>query len=238
MKTRLKQLLYNKIDSGYPFIGSLIRRVYHRKAFDSIKYAVHGRNNNIRHNNTILSSVIFDIRGNDNKIEIKEGCILNNVTFYIRGNGHTVLINRGCQFNRGGNIWFEDSHCLLSIGEYSTFEDVHLALTEPNSRITIGQDCMFAYDIDVRTGDSHSIISLENSERINYAEDVNIGNHVWVAAHCILLKGSAIPDNSVVATGSVVTRKYSTTGIIIGGNPANQLKDGITWSRERIYKTG
>jgi acetyltransferase-like isoleucine patch superfamily enzyme len=93
---------------------------------------------------------------------------------------------------------------------------------------------MFAYDIDVRTGDSHSIISQETGERINYAQDVCIGDHVWIAAHTILLKGSAIPDNSIVATGSVVTRPFETRGIILGGNPAKTIKDGITWSRQRI----
>ena len=198
---------------------------------------IHGSNNTISYKNAILSSVIFDIKGDRNKIEIGKGCILNNVTFFIRGNDHRVLINQGCGFNRGGNIWFEDSHCSLIIGENSTFEDVHLALTEPGSQITIGQDCMFAYDIDVRTGDSHSIISQESKERINYAEDITIGNHIWIAAHSILLKGSVIPDESIVATGSVVTHKFNTKGIIVGGNPARQLKDGITWSRKRFYKT-
>ncbi|MCJ7717350.1 MAG: hypothetical protein MUO54_12640 [Anaerolineales bacterium] len=96
---------------------------------------------------------------------------------------------------------------------------------------------MFAYDIDVRTGDSHSILTEDSNERINYAEDITIGNHVWVAAHSILLKGSSLPDNSVVATGSVVSQKYTTKGIIVGGNPAKQIKDGITWDRKRIYKT-
>ena len=209
-----------------------MRRIFYRKIFSII----HGKNNTISYENALLSSVIIDIRGDGNTIEIQEGCILNNVTFRIRGNGHKVLINRGCQFKRGGNIWLEDSHCSLIIGKNSTFVDVHLAVTEPDSQIVIGQDCMFAYDIDVRTGDSHSIISKESNERINYAEDITIGNHVWIAAHSTLLKGSVIPDESVVATGSIVTEKYNTTGIIIGGNPAKKLKDGITWTRKRIYK--
>ena len=228
MKIRLKQII-NKIVSSHPIIGSLMRRIFYRKTFSII----HGKNNTISYENALLSSVIIDIRGDDNTIEIQEGCKLNNVTFRIRGNDHRVLINRGCHFKRGGSIWIEDSHCSLIIGENSTFEDVHLAVTEPDSQIVIGQDCMFAYDIDVRTGDSHSIISKESNERINYAENITIGNHVWIAAHSTLLKGSVIPDESVVATGSIVTEKYNTTGIIIGGNPARKLKDGITWTRKR-----
>jgi hypothetical protein len=236
MKILLKKL-YKKSDSDYPLFGHLMRKLFPRKSFLSNKHIIQGTNNTISYDNSILSSVTFDIQGDNNKVEIKEGCVLRNVTFNIRGSGHRVLINRGCRFKHGGSIWFEDSNGLLSIGEKSTFESVHLAITEPNSRIIIGKDCMFASDIDVRTGDSHSIISQENNQRINYAEDITIGNHVWVAAHCILLKGAAIPDDSVVATGSVVTKKYDTKGIIIGGNPAQQIKKGITWNKKRDNRT-
>jgi acetyltransferase-like isoleucine patch superfamily enzyme len=229
--------IYQKIDNSYPSIGLLLRRIRHQQLLNKVRRLIRGKNNKIVCKNTILSSVVFDINGNNNKIHINEGCILKNVTFYIRGNNHHVFIDKHCRFNRGGSIWFEDSNCSLFIGERSTFEDVHLALTEPDSKIEIGRDCMFAYDIDVRTGDSHSIISQETNERINHARNVLIGDHVWICAHSIILKGSCIPENSVVATGSVVTKRYVTKGIIIGGNPSRQLKEGITWARERIHKT-
>ncbi|MGS0525300.1 hypothetical protein ACU8V7_09025 [Zobellia nedashkovskayae] len=82
----------------------------------------------------------------------------------------------------------------------STFEDTHLAVTEPSSKVTIGVDCMFANTIDIRTGDSHSIIDIKSNKRINYAKNIIIGNHVWVGAHSSILKGATIADNSIVAT--------------------------------------
>lgn len=217
-------------------IGALFHRICNRGPFSGVRKIIRG-NNSINHKNAKFSEVVFDITGEDNAIEIKEDCTLNNVTFYIRGNNHKVLIDKNCRFNRGGSVWIEDHNCCLIIGENSTFEDVHIAVTEPGSQIRIGRDCMFAYDIDIRTGDSHSIISQENNERINYAKDVLIGDHVWVAAHSCILKGSSISENSVVATGSIVTQVYEKKGIIIGGNPSRQLQEGITWSRKRIYKT-
>ena len=234
MKSKIKRL-YKNINNRYPFIGALILKIYYWQVIRTISKSIYGDNNIVSYKNAILSSVSFDIRGSDNHIEISEGCILNNVKFYIRGNKHKVLINKNCKFNQGGSIWFEDSGCQLIIGEGSTFENVHLALTEPNSQIDIGDDCMFAYDIDIRTGDSHSIISQASNERINYAKNIFIGNHVWIAAHSILLKGTFISDNSVVATGSVLTKQYKTSGVIIGGNPSRVLKEEINWTRERIY---
>jgi len=233
VKAKLKSL-YKSIDKSHPSIGTLIRRIHLRKAFDDVTRKIHGNNNTIICRNVILSKVTFDIDGDNNYIEVQDGCILSNLTFFIRGNNHRISISNHCTFSRG-QIWIEDRDCSLTIGEKSTFGDVHLALTEPGSKIEIGCDCMFSTDIDIRTGDSHSIISRETNERINYAEDIFIGNHVWIAAHCILLKGAMIPENSVVASGAVVTRRFKTTGVIIGGNPSIQLKEGITWSRERTY---
>ncbi len=162
---------------------------------------------------------------------------LHRVTFFIRGDNHQIQIGKGCKFNRGGEIWFEDNSGSLIVGQYSTFENVHIAVTEPGSKVFIGEHCMFAYDVDVRTGDSHSIINLDSGQRINFAQDIYIGDHIWVAAHTIILKGVSIAAHSVIATGSVVTGKHDEEGVILAGNPAKIVKRHITWTRERSYKS-
>ena len=140
------------------------------------------------------------------------------------------------RFNKGGSIWIEDYNCEAIIGDNTTFEDSHIAVTEPNSKIQIGNDCMFANDIDIRTGDSHSIIDSLTNERINYAQNINIGNHIWIASHVSILKGVHIADNTVVATRAVVTKSFIEKNILIGGMPAKKLKENINWDRQRIYQ--
>lgn len=95
---------------------------------------------------------------------------------------------------------------------------------------------MFAYDIDLRTGDSHSIIDSATMKRINYAKNIEIEDHVWIASHVSILKGVKILRNSVIATRSVVTKSFNKEGVIIGGAPAKILKENVTWSRKRIYE--
>jgi acetyltransferase-like isoleucine patch superfamily enzyme len=111
--------------------------------------------------------------------------------------------------------------------------EVSISLGEPHSKALIGADCMFASDIEIRTSDAHSVIDTASGERINLAEDVTIGNHVWIASHSIILKGVNIGENSVVAAGAVVTNSCP-PGSILAGNPARVIKTGITWTRERI----
>ena len=50
----------------------------------------------------------------------------------------------------------------------------------------------------------------------------------------IILKGVTIPDNSIVATGSIVTREFKDKNVLIAGNPAKIIKEGVDWSRNRI----
>lgn len=234
MKVKIKQIV-----KKHPVLKKYLRIMFSVQKIKEIKpkKILKGANNVFDiDKSAILCNCTFDIAGNNNKIEISESSILNNVSFYIRGDNNKIRLGRKVRFNRGGSIWIEDVNCEAIIGENTTFEDSHIAVTEPNSKITIGTDCMFAYDIDIRTGDSHSIIDSITNERINYAQNINIGNHVWIASHVSILKGVHISDNSVVATRAVVTKSFVENNILIGGMPAKKLKENINWDRQRIYK--
>lgn len=201
------------------------------------KRMIKGTNNILNiDKSSILNNCVIEILGNYNELEIHESAIINNVRFYIRGDNNKIKIGRKVMFNTGGSIWMEDHNCEAIIGENTTFEETHLVVTEPNSKIVIGEDCMFAYDIDLRTGDSHSIIDSITNERLNYAQNISIGNHVWIAPHVSILKGVHISGNSVVATRALVTKSFLEGNILIGGIPAKKLKENINWTRQRIYK--
>jgi acetyltransferase-like isoleucine patch superfamily enzyme len=215
------------------FLRNMVRSLYYRLAFWLVRMKVHGRGNIIKRKGAFLKHVTFDIQGNGNVIEIAPGAVLRNVTFHIIGNQHKLKIGEGCHFNRGGVIWFEDENSLLEIGAGTSIEEAHIAVTEPGRKIIIGRDCLLAYDIDIRTGDSHSLLDASTGKRINAAEDVVIGDHVWIAAHTRILKGVRLAKDSVVATGAVVVKPCDIPGAILGGNPARVIKENITWSKER-----
>lgn len=195
--------------------------------------SVRGENNVFQAAGASFNNVELDIIGSDNTIVIGPGSRFNNVRFHIRGNGHRIEFGPNCRISRGGVIWFEDSGGMLQVGQNTSMVDVQIAVTEPGSRVVIGEDCMFANDIDIRTGDSHSIIDPASGKRLNYAADVVIEDHVWIAPHAVILKGVHIGRDSVVATGAVVTKSCG-SGVIVGGNPAAVIKSGISWKRERL----
>jgi acetyltransferase-like isoleucine patch superfamily enzyme len=200
-----------------------------------IRQSIQGKNFVFRAEGVTFNNVELDVIGDNNQIIIGRGSVLTNVRFRLRGSGHQIEFGENCRISRGAVVWFEDDNCSLQVGSKTTMVEVHIAVTEPGSKVTIGAECMFANDIDLRTGDSHSVIDINTGERLNYPDNILIGQHVWIAPHTVILKGVSVGENSIVATGAVVTKSFD-SGVIIGGNPAKIIKTGVSWVRERRSK--
>lgn len=57
-----------------------------------------------------------------------------------------------------------------------------------------------------------------------------VGNNCFIGERATLLYGVELADNIIVAAGSVVTKSFSESNIIIGGNPAKKIS---TWEQFR-----
>lgn len=217
-----------------PFFSWCVRRVRRLPCFSGTTRQIRGARNRIDCDPTAtLTNVRFEIHGDGNEIRIGRHCVMRNVLVSVTGNGHRIEIGDGVCFNREATLWLQDDTGSLVVGAGTTFETVSLGVTENGSRIEIGADCMFASDIDVRTGDSHSVLEAGTRRRLNHARSVTIGDHVWIGAHCIILKGVSIAPDCILAAGSVLTKSIEEPGTIAGGNPAKPIKTGITWDRSR-----
>jgi len=195
---------------------------------------IKGRNNKFDNQEAFLRCVEIDIVGDSNEVVIKKGANISNIKIFMRGTGHRLVIGEKCII-KSGELWFEDDKCTIEIGDKTTIERAHIAVTEPNSSITIGADCMLSSNIDIRNGDSHSILDVSTNKRINYAKNISIGDHVWIGAFVQILKGVNIGDDSIIGIRSLVTRNIA-KGCIATGTPAKTVKENVDWKRERIYE--
>ncbi len=193
---------------------------------------IRGVNNSIKLCSDAISNSKIVIIGSNNSIHIDNSRFLRNLEIRIFGDNNHVFI--------GNSTWIMNSQILIegdtnlcSIGAQSTMEGAEISLTERNTKILIGEDCMFADSIVCRTGDSHSIYDLATGLRLNSAGNIEIGSHVWLAQGVTILKKSVVSKGSVVAAKSVVNKKFHESNILIAGIPAKKVKSGIAWARER-----
>ncbi len=162
--------------------------------------------------------------------------IANNVYLYqmkgcvtINGPIRTGLIQIGygkvgvSDFKRSRAIWevygnvvfngraFIMHGCKLSVGENAELiiGDNFNMSTEcaivAAKKIQIGNGSAISWESLVMDTDFHPIAD-ETGVIINHPKEVVIGNKVWVGCRCTILKGSIIPDGSVVAANSLVTK--------------------------------
>lgn len=96
--------------------------------------------------------------------------------------------------------------------------------------ITIGNNVTISVGVTLLTHDASVGPIVGRNVYSDTVGPINIGNNCFIGANSIILPGVSIPNGSIVAAGSVVTKtitsssngiiESTTEGIIIGGNPA------------------
>lgn len=89
-------------------------------------------------------------------------------------------------------------------------------------KVKIGSDFACANGVVIRDNNAHSI-----NQKKDY-EPIYIGNHCWIGTNAIILPGTKLGNNCVVAAGSIVNKEFP-NNCLIGGIPARILKENIEW---------
>ena len=94
-----------------------------------------------------------------------------------------------------------------------------------NKKISIGNDVMIGRNVIIYDSDFHAL----NDRSVS--EEVVIGDHVWIAANAVALKGVHIGNGSVIAAGTIV--KENVPEYVVIGSETKQkiLSENANWKR-------
>lgn len=224
--------------NAYPYI---VRRLKENKKFLYVASFLYNlwyspatmfcRKKGVKLSGAFLRRVRIKVIGNNNQVTISPKVMMSHCIITITGDNCKIFVEGGGTNIQHCNIEVKHSGSQVIIQKGFTTEQVALKACE-GRKIEIGEDCMFSAGIYISTTDFHSVVDLNTGERLNPAQDVIIGNHVWLASGVSVLKGSFITEHVVIGKGSVVTGNIDQSHSVYVGVPAKKVKEGITWKRE------
>lgn len=212
--------------------GTVLSFFYRLLKWNKIK--IKGVGNLIKWTGAFAGNNKIKIIGNNNSIVFEPGLTrVNHCSIFISGNNCKIKVGRDSNVNRT-SFYIENGGGAIVLDKHVTITgNTDFAVIEGKT-IHIGEDCLFSNQIEFRVGDSHSILDATSRKRINPSMDINVGKHVWIGHDVKVLKGANVGDNSIVATGAIVTKNDYPSNVIIGG-VGRILKENIDWCPQRIY---
>ena len=180
-----------------------------RKTFPGINIKWLGDNGIVRIDaSATFMNCHFQI-GSDSTISVGKRSIINNLFIRCASMKSRVVLG---------------THFICNGGEFI------LARGMNSQEIVIGNNCLFSNSIAFFTSDGHSLIDTNTNEVINRkGGHIYIGNHCWIGHNVKFLKNASIADDVVVGSCSLVTKKFVTSHCVIAGQPAQIVKENISW---------
>lgn len=185
------------------------------------------KTNRLNLNDAFIERSTIIVEGISNQITIHG--YLSNTKINIWGTNNQIIIHPNVRLNNS-TLVLRGDNCKIEIGKGSTFGSVYMVCMGKDNFIEVGENCMFAENIDLWATDSHPIYDTDN-KLINPSKPIIIGDFVWIGAKCSILKGVTIGNGSILGMSSIVTKDIAAATLNVG-NPLRCIKTDIRWERE------
>jgi acetyltransferase-like isoleucine patch superfamily enzyme len=141
-------------------------------------------------------------------------------SMYIRRGGELHIYGYN-QIGRGSLVWILEDGKVEMLGNSFTAGKNMIISKES---VSIGKDCAIAWGVTICDHDFHKLYK-DGIQKIETAP-VKICDRVWLGMNSTVLKGVTVGEGAVVAGGSVVVNDVP-PGVVVGGNPAKIICEGI-----------
>ncbi len=138
------------------------------------------------------------------KIDIKQKSSIK-IGHFLMSKGPLYLTSiNGANLKIGDNVFFNHNCSITAM-----------------DNIIIGNHAMFGNNVVLV--DHNHINTATSSNDFSHAT-IEIGDHVWIGANCVILPGVHIGNGAVIAANSVVNKNVAKNELW-GGVPAKKIKD-------------
>lgn len=95
-------------------------------------------------------------------------------------------------------------------------------------QIEMGDEIDFSWECQIFDTNFHYIKNVETGKIYPIDSPIKIGSYAWFGNRVNVMKGTVIPDNTIVASNSLCNKNYSEVGeyVLLAGSPALIKKIG------------
>jgi acetyltransferase-like isoleucine patch superfamily enzyme len=149
----------------------------------------------------------------------------------FEGDNHYAVFGGSIKKHNFINAVFHGHGAGLFIGKDCQILDMKCFI-EGGSTIEMGENCLVASKVQLRTTDSHGIFDLDSRERVNHAASITIGSRVWMAEDVLIFGNTMIGYGSAIGARSVASKKRIENFSLAVGVPIRVVRKNITWTQE------
>lgn len=146
--------------------------------------------------------------------------------------GTIELADKKVCFGHGSRICVYPSGVLRFNGEFNNSTSMTIICSD---FITFGDGVVTSWDTLVMDTDLHETENPVTKEVYPSSSPVVVGDHTWICARCVILKGSRLPNGSILSSASVLTKKYDEEYVMLAGSPAVIKKHNITLRQDNLF---
>lgn len=168
--------------------------------------------------------------------KIKFGLVkigFGDCTLFDKYKSRTILLLNGLIVFNGKTFIGHGSKIICLGGQIhfgNNFEITAETTIVSKNKIVFGDNCLLSWDVLIMDSDSHYIFDYKN-EIMNADKQIEIGDKVWIGCRTLILKGSKIGKNNIIAAGSIISGKHIEENSIIGNKKSLFIKDINFWEK-------
>ncbi|MGO1590594.1 MAG: acyltransferase [Ancrocorticia sp.] len=182
----------------------------------------------------VTTKVGVKFHGKNNRLEIAKDAKIEYLSVEFWGNNARVYIGPTVKKRGGLRFTLRMGHeSTVTVGQDTSCTARAFVSTGEGSSVMIGEDCMIASEVEIRTDDAHAMYDVRTGERTNPSHSITIGDHVWLAKYAAVMGGVTIGSGSVVGFRSIVTHDVP-NNCVVAGAPAKVIRRDVAWERPRI----
>lgn len=154
---------------------------------------------------------------------------LSSLTFW---NGGKIIFKGSAKLTRSVHLRVLNGGTLEIGNNFYTSSNLNLHCAQS---VIIGNNVTFGWDVMLMDTDYHKYWIEGSNKLATHIMRVHIGSNCWIGSKTIITKGTHIGDHTIVGAGSVVSGTFAKSNVIIKGNPAEIIREGVSIKEDLFW---